>query len=118
MTDVSALAEDLQQRIGQIIPILPVALVSTVVLRNASSVSGFELKTEVFNLLHLLEQQGYRAYIPRGDREYAVNVGIRMLTLRRILQERDGLYTANSDDLHLLKYYANSISHLTGAATQ
>ena len=112
LTDVSALAEDLQQRIGQIIPVLPVALVSTVVLKNTAAISGFELRNAVFNLLQLLEQKGYRAYIPRGDREYAVTVGIRMLTLRQILVEDDGLYTANANDLPILRYYANSISHL------
>lgn len=112
LTDVSALAEDLQQRIGQIIPVLPVALVSTVVLKNTAAISGFELRNAVFNLLQLLEQKGYRAYIPRGDREYAVTVGIRMLTLRQILTENDGLYTANANDLPILRYYANSISHL------
>ena len=76
------------------------------------AISGFELRNAVFNLLQLLEQKGYRAYIPRGDREYAVTVGIRMLTLRQILTENDGLYTANANDLPILRYYANSISHL------
>lgn len=112
LTDVSALAEDLLQRIGQIIPILPVALVATVALKNNAAISELELKSAVFSLLHNLEQKGYRAYIPRGDREYAVTVGIRMLTLRRLLHEADGMYSANPDDIHILQYYANSISHL------
>jgi len=114
LTDVSALAEDLLHRIGQIIPILPVALVATVVLKENDGISELELKSAVFTLLHQLEQQGYRAYIPRGDRDYAVTVGIRMLTLRRLLIENSGLYSMNKKELKLFQYYANSIAHLAG----
>jgi len=38
-------------------------------------------------------------------------VGLRMLTLRRLVVEADGLYSANPDELTLLGYYANSIAH-------
>ena len=113
LTDVSELAKDLLHKIGNIIPILPVALVSTVVIEKKSAASELELKSAVFTLLGQLEANGYRAYIPRGDREYSVTVGIRMLTLRRILIEEAGMYRANPNDTHLLHYYANSISHLT-----
>lgn len=112
LTDVSELAEDLLARIGRIIPILPVALVATVILDQDKKISVLELKSYVLNLLHDLENAGYRAYIPRGDRDYAVTVGIRMLTLRRLLFESDGLYTVNPEELTLLRYYANSIAHL------
>jgi hypothetical protein len=35
-----------------------------------------------------------------------------MLTLRRLVGEREGLYYARSEELPLLRYYANSIAHL------
>ena len=117
LTDVSELATDLLERIGQIIPILPVALVTTVLLEKQKSISELELKSAVFTLLGHLEEKGYRAYIPRGDRHYAVTVGIRMLTLRKLLFEEDGLYTMNSAELPLLNYYANSITHLVATLT-
>lgn len=59
-----------------------------------------------------LEQAGYRAYIPRSDRDYAVTVGVRMLTLRHILADNEGEFSVNQSELPLLKYYANSIKHL------
>ncbi|MEM7259595.1 MAG: hypothetical protein AAF404_19650, partial [Pseudomonadota bacterium] len=59
----------------------------------------------------------YHAYIPRGDRDYAVTVGIRMLVLRRVLLEDDGIYTVNQSDILLLQYYANSIEHLVARVT-
>jgi hypothetical protein len=34
-----------------------------------------------------------------------------MLTLRRIVEERDGLYRARPGERALLSYYANSITH-------
>jgi hypothetical protein len=35
-----------------------------------------------------------------------------MLRQRRLVGEREGLYYAQSEELPLLRYYANSIAHL------
>jgi len=113
LQDVAPLAEDLMQRIGGITPVLPVALVATIFARSPQlSINELALKSEVFNLLQQLEQAGFRAYIPRSDRDYAVAVGVRMLTLRYILTDIDGEYSVNQQELPLLEYYANSIKHL------
>jgi hypothetical protein len=39
-----------------------------------------------------------------------------MLTLRHLVEEREGLYAAREDELPLLRYYANSIAHLAAAS--
>jgi glycerol-3-phosphate O-acyltransferase len=118
LTDVAPLADDMMMRIGNITPVLPVALVATVITAKPKSVwSELELKAAVFELLGNLEQQGFRAYIPRGNRDYAVKVGIRMLVLRRVLNVENGLYKPAADETMLLNYYANSIAHLV-ARTQ
>ena len=59
-----------------------------------------------------LRARGAHVYVPRQDFDYALNVGLRMLLLRRLIGERDGLYYAQAEELPLLRYYANSISHL------
>ena len=111
--DVSELADELMQRIGNITPVLPVALVATIFARSPDAkLSELALKSEVFSLLQTLEKASYRAYIPRSDRDYAVTVGVRMLTLRHILNDDEGLYSVNEKEVPLLKYYANSIKHL------
>jgi len=111
--DVSELANDLMQRVGGITPILPVALVTSVFAADPDRVmSELELKSAVLELLNQLETAGYRAYIPRGDHDYAVNVGLRMLTMRHILLNDDGMLRINPKELALLNYYANSIAHL------
>ncbi|NND89460.1 MAG: glycerol-3-phosphate acyltransferase [Granulosicoccus sp.] len=113
LIDVTPLATELMQRIGRITPILPVALVTTLYVRApARSSSAIELKAEVLALLDQLEAGGHRAYIPRGDYNYAVDVGLRMLTLRRILVEENGVYSANPAERGIIAYYANSIAHL------
>jgi hypothetical protein len=35
-----------------------------------------------------------------------------MLTLRRLIEESDGLYSVKPTELPVLQYYANSIAHL------
>ena len=113
LNDVSELANDLMKRIGDITPILPVALVTHLFATNPKRItSEMELKREVLDLLDQLTELGHQAYIPRGDYDYAVNVGVRMLTLRRILIEDEGLLRANPDETAIIRYYANSIAHL------
>ncbi len=60
----------------------------------------------------MLEAKGSYVHIPRADRDYAIAVGLRMLTLRHLVLEQDGSYRVNPDELILLKYYANAIVHL------
>ena len=111
--DVPALAEDLMRRVGAIVPILPVALVARVFAADPDEPLGrLELKRTVLGLLEMFERAGHHAYIPRGNRDYAVDVGIRMLTLRGVLLEREGRLVANPDEMELIAYYANSIAHL------
>ena len=55
-------------------------------------------------------------HIPRGDQDYAIEVGLRMLRLRHLVAEQDGLYSAiEAEEEPLLRYYANSIAHLLAA---
>ena len=113
LEDVSELAADIMRRIGSITPILPVSLVATILMQNPQkSFNELALKSEVFSLLTALAKKGYRAYIPRADRDYAVTVGVRMLTLRNVLLQSDGEFQMNPDEKVLMQYYANSIAHL------
>ena len=41
-------------------------------------------------------------HIPRHDQEYAVDVGLRMLMLRHLVTQEDGLYRANPKETALL----------------
>jgi len=39
-------------------------------------------------------------------------VGLRMLLMRHLVDENEGVYLAREKELPLLRYYANSIAHL------
>ncbi len=111
--EVSAVAERLMGDIGRIIPVLPVALVADILARDPSrTLSELELKAAAHLRMRALEASGAHLYIPRQDQDYAFVVGLRMLTLRRIVIEDDGLYRPAPDQIDALRYYANSIAHL------
>jgi glycerol-3-phosphate O-acyltransferase len=110
MTD---LGRELMDAVGRIVPVLPVPLMASVfVAQPQRAWSALELKSEVGRLLARLEAAGAHVYIPRGDLDYALTVGLRMLRLRRLVDESDGLFRAREAELPLLAYYANSIGHL------
>ena len=114
---VAALGAALMNAIGQITPVLPVALVATVLLSHPeNAMSELDLKAAIHALIAKLEHGGAHIYIPRADHDYAITVGLRMLTLRRVVTERDGLYAVARGQLDLLRYYANSIAHLVERA--
>jgi glycerol-3-phosphate O-acyltransferase len=112
-TRISDLGSLLMHRVGTLIPVLPVPLVALVFERNPGrALSELEIKSEVEILIEHLETAGAHIYIPRRDRDYAITTGLRMMLLRHMVEERDGLYAANPEEALLLRYYANSIAHL------
>jgi glycerol-3-phosphate O-acyltransferase len=110
---MAALGAELMHAVGRVVPVVPVALMATVFLRQPErALSELELKAEVAPLVAALEARGAHVYVPRGDFDYALTVGLRMLRLRRLVEDRDGVYQACTAELPLLRYYAASIAHL------
>lgn len=110
---IAELGDHLMASVGRLIPVLPVPLVALVFERSAAkSLSELEIKAEAEILIERLETAGAHVYVPRRDRDYAITAGLRMMLLRHMVQERDGLYAADPAEATLLGYYANSIAHL------
>ena len=110
---IGDLGKHLMAAVGRIVPVVPVPLIAAVFLSNEQEkISELELKSGVEQLIEKLEAAGAHVYIPRKDLDYAVTVGLRMLTLRRLVEEKDGLYAVRKIELPLIRYYANSIAHL------
>ena len=75
-------------RRGSAIPVVPVPLVATVFTRRPGhAMSELEIKAQVHSLIEELQLRGAYVHIPRGDRDYEVAVGLRMLTLRHFVEE-------------------------------
>ncbi len=103
----------LMEAVARVLPVVPVSVVATLFVRDPErSWSELELKAEVLRHLRELESRGAHVYVPRGDQDYAITVGLRMLTLRRLVDVAEGLYRARREEIPLLSYYARSIQHL------
>ena len=111
--EMALLGRHLMDAVGRVVPVVPVALMAEVFVRKPdAALSELELKAEVGRTLERLEARRAHVYVPRRDLDYALTVGLRMLRLRRLVEERDGLFRARPAELPLLSYYANSIAHL------
>jgi glycerol-3-phosphate O-acyltransferase len=106
---VQSLARTLMQTIGEIVPAVPMPLIARVFVQIPEGLSGPEIADRVRALASDLEERGvYGSGLDHG----AVGEGLRTLALRRIILEENGSYRVAPGGEELLRYYANSISHL------
>ncbi|HYG64584.1 MAG TPA: 1-acyl-sn-glycerol-3-phosphate acyltransferase [Thermoanaerobaculia bacterium] len=114
------LGGELMERVGSVVPALPVPLVASVFVQRLDRLDGemggplseLELKARVYRLMGELEAGGAHVYIPRSDQDYAISVGLRTLIQRHLVDERGGLFAPRETEIAVLRYYANSIAHL------
>lgn len=109
---VEALGEELTRRIGQVVPVLPVSLLSRVLLAAEGPLPLLDLKLRVAEELDALHATGAHSHVPRADLDYAVDVGLRMLVLRQIAETTEHGIRVAEGEADVLRYYANAISHL------
>jgi glycerol-3-phosphate O-acyltransferase len=111
--EIEALGERLMQEVGRVVPALPVPLAAWALLaEGARSLTAFELKGRIQRLMEDLERRGHYVHIPRRDRDYAVETGLRVLRERRLVTIADDSYTPTPHEVPVLRYYANSLAHL------
>jgi glycerol-3-phosphate O-acyltransferase len=110
---VGRLAEDVMGEVARLVPVLPVSLIATVLIEAEGPLDELELKVRASALMSHFDARGAKLYLPRGDRDYAFHVGLRMLALRHLVEEAaGGLFVAVAAERPLLAYYANAIAHL------
>ena len=110
---VGRLARHVMAEIARLVPVLPVSLLATVLLEADRPLDELSLKMRAAELMAHFEARGGKLYLPRGDRDYAFHVGLRMLMLRHLIEENpEGLFAAAAAERPLLAYYANAIGHL------
>ena len=107
---VVPLAQELMHRIGDEVPVLPVPLVATALLRAQEPLSRAQLEEAVAKLMADLPNA--HVHIPRNDQGYAVEVGLRNLRRRLIAIEKDEKFSISPRDAPIISYYAASIAHL------
>lgn len=108
--DVPALAAELMARVAAEVPVLPVPVVAAALLRADGPLNRAELERAVAALVDDLPQA--HLHMPRQDTGYLVEAGLRMLILRHLVKDQDGLLQIDPAAHSLLGYYAASIAHL------
>ncbi|HED33106.1 MAG TPA: glycerol-3-phosphate acyltransferase [Gammaproteobacteria bacterium] len=113
--EVKTLAESLMSDIAGVVPILPVALMSEVLLNNKESwESELELKSFAVERINELKLQGAPVNIAASACEGVLNNALDLLLGRGVVEVRDNLMRADPASNVLLAYYANSISAWAG----
>ena len=109
---VEYLAEEIMQNIEKVVPVLPVALMSKVLIENKNEwKSALELKTLGADKVEKLDKAGAPIDISSSALENVLGAALDALLGRDLLEEKENLYRMKSAEADIINYYANSISH-------
>lgn len=109
---VKDLADLLMNKIGSVIPILPVALMSEILLTNRNVwKSELDLKSQAALRIDTLKAQGAPIDISDSARESVLSHALSMLVGRGLVQAEAKLLRVDAHSHVVLEYYANSIRH-------
>ena len=111
--EIETLCRRLMGAIADVIPVLPVSLVSAVFL-DAPATDFDLLQVEQRANILIDELQKNNAPIletPRSTRMAAIADAIDLLRLRGLIAQSDGRFVAVAQEKPLLRYYANAIAH-------
>ncbi|MFP7674380.1 1-acyl-sn-glycerol-3-phosphate acyltransferase [Marivita sp. S0852] len=103
---VSAL---IMERIAQAVPVLPVPLVASLLIENGPM--SHTALSEAFNRA-LDGLQDAQVHLPRNNRTYAFDFGLRTLIERNIVRQQDQMVHVVPEKAVLARFYASSIAHL------
>jgi len=109
---VQRLSDRLMQEIADVIPVLPVAMMSEIVLEHQSEwLSELDLKAAASIRIAQLQEKGAPIDMAPNALEGVLSAALVMLEGRGFIEIEENLLRAKPESLDLLKYYANSISH-------
>jgi glycerol-3-phosphate O-acyltransferase len=111
--EVEKLCRRLMQTVADVIPILPISLVSTVFLENMDTeMDILEVEERSFQLINMLRDKGAPIFeSPRSTRVHAIADAIDLMLLRRMIKATGDQFKASSEESKLLSYYANAIKY-------
>ncbi|WP_372370372.1 1-acyl-sn-glycerol-3-phosphate acyltransferase [Candidatus Uabimicrobium sp. HlEnr_7] len=109
--EISKLTEYLMESISKVIPILPIPLIANILLDNKNGLSSFDIKIKVDSLIKELQNNGAPIKNDERPKERTIDHAIEMLFMRQLILLKNDKYFINENEIALLEYYANSISH-------
>ncbi len=111
IAEVGRVANEVMQRIANVVPVLPVPLLARVVLEHSHDwESALAIKARAVDEIGRLRQQGAPIRIATGACEGVLSNALATLCARKMLEQRDGLLRAAPDAVDVLAFYANSIN--------
>lgn len=109
---IEALANSIMKNISQVVPVVPVALMSEVLRDNAAAwKSELELKSLCSQRIGQLERAGAPIDISHSALEKVLGSALDALVGRGLVEEKDNLYRMKETETDIINYYANSIAH-------
>ena len=107
---VDSLAKTIMKNISNVVPILPVALMSEVLMKNKVQwKSELELKTQCLETIEKLEKAGAPIEISSSAIESVLGSALEALVGRGLIEERNSLLRIKESEVDIINYYANSI---------
>lgn len=111
--EVEKLCRRLMQAIADVIPILPISLVSNVFLENTDmEMDILEVEERSLQLMNRLKDKGAPIFeSSRSTEARAIAGAIDLMLLRRMISTTGDRFSMSSEETDLLSYYANAIRH-------
>lgn len=111
--EIEKLCRRLMQTIADVVPVLPVSLVSRVFLDTGdTAIDILEVENRCNQLITKLQERSAPILeTSRSTRAHAIAGAVDLLMLRGIIAVSDGKFKAAPEEEAILKYYANAISH-------
>ena len=106
-------ASEVMKRVRDVVPVLPVPLVASVMLAADGPLDGAQVAKAVTTLAKQMQANGAHIHVPRDSLDYAAEIGLKILTLRHMVIEDNGSFSASTAELAILQFYAASIAHLS-----
>lgn len=109
---VESLAKTIMSNITQVVPVVPVALMSEILINNTNDwKSELELKSLCSERIGQLERAGAPIDISHSALENVLGSALDAMAGRGLVEEKDNLFRMRKSETDILNYYANSIAH-------
>jgi glycerol-3-phosphate O-acyltransferase len=102
------LGRELMTRIENVMPILPIPVLSTVLLEAADGATRADLELAVTKYFAGLDDDTAHN-VSCGDAASIVAEGLKVMAARRLIRQTGSIVRVKDDQRHILEYYANSI---------
>ena len=110
---IERLSRRIMSNIADVVPVLPVSLVSKVFLdAGDEKMDILEIERRINRLQSHLAERGAPVFeVHRSTRARVISEALHIMMLRHMVTEDQGIYQAVAHEKTLISYYANAINH-------